>query len=161
LSNYYSKYAGKKLAEFLEEASKQNDDDRLRLADEIDIARMNTARALQIFDQVVIQENFVDHAGNAVELSQEKKLKFKSMASDAVKQGLDQVSSLVQAMAKVEALKADKISVNNIKWFADRIMRLIEDNIKDQELAKNICEKISEIRYLDSGTTNTKVTLMI
>lgn len=161
LGNYYSKYAGKKLAEFLEEASKQNDDDRLRLADEIDVARMNTARAIAIFDQVVINENFVDSNGKPIELDLEKKMKFKSMASEAVKQGLDQVSSLVQAMSKVEALKADKISVNNIKWFADRIMRLIEDNVKDQEQAKILCEKISQIRYLDSGTTNTKVVVTI
>jgi hypothetical protein len=163
LGNYYSKYAGTKLKDLLEEVSKQSDKERMSLAEEIDVARINTSRALQIFEKVGLNNDFRDTSGKQVELTQDQILKFKTMSAEAVSSGLNQVSALVQAMAKVEALKADKISVNNIKWVVDRVLRLIEDVVgaKYPDTAKELCDKISEMRLLDDGATNTKVVLSI
>jgi hypothetical protein len=152
LGNYYSKYAGKKLSELLAELASQNDDERLSLAEEIDVSRINAARVLKLFEKIVIEEDFTDANGNQLDIPLEKKLKLKSTCASAVKESLDQVSSLVQAMAKVEALKADKISIHNIKWVVDRIMRLIEEEVVpyNNEVAKKLCDRISEMRLLEN-----------
>lgn len=163
LANYYSKHAGRSLKSLLEEVASQPDDERLSLAEEIDVARINTARALQFFEKIVLNEDFRDKDGNQVEIGPEKMLQLKSTCSNAVKQGLDQVASLVQAMAKVEALKQDKISVHNIKWIVARIMRLIEEEVEpvNSECAKRLCNRISDLKLLEGDSTNAKVVLSI
>lgn len=163
LGNYYSIHAGKKLSELLSELSTQTDDERLCLAEEVDVARLNTSRVLNIFEKIVINRDFTDKDGNSIDISEDRKLKLISTCAHAVKDSLDQVSGLVQAMAKVEALKADKISVHNIKWVADRVMRLIEEEVApvDNDVAKRLCNKISEMRLFDSEEKTPKVILSI
>jgi hypothetical protein len=153
LANYYSKHAGKKLSDLLAELALQNDDERLSLAEEIDVARLNASRVLNLFEKIVIEESFTGADGKQLDLTAETKMKLKSSCANAVKESLDQVSSLVQAMAKVEALKADKISVNNIKWVVNRIMRLIEEIVVpyNADAAKELCAKISDMRLLENG----------
>ena len=162
LANYYSKHAGSKLSGLLEELSKLSDDERLSLAEEIDVARVNASRVLLLFEKIVLEEKFLDKEGKEVVLTPDKLLKLKASCIDAVKVSLDQVSTLVQAMAKVEALKRDKISVHNIKWIADRIMRLIEEEVEpvNSECAKRLCNRIADMKLLEEGP-NAKVVLSI
>jgi len=163
LANYYSKHAGTKLSTLLKEIAEQSDDERLSLTEEIDVARINAARVLLLFEKIVIEENFTDKDGRPLDISPEKMLKLKSSCAVAVRDSLDQVSALVQAMAKVEVLKRDKISVHNIKWAVDRIMRLIEEEVTpmNSECAKRLCERIANMKLLESDSSNPNVVLSI
>jgi hypothetical protein len=162
LSRYYTKYAGRTLSTLLRELENLPDEERLKLSEEIDVARISMAKTLSLFN-VLLEDDFRDKDGNKVNLDSEKRANLFASFAKLTQDGLSHVASLVTSMAKVDALRADKTSIQNIKWIIDRVIRIVDEEVRpvNRPAADAAIKKISEIKLLEGECNNPRVVLSI
>jgi len=162
LSRYYTKYAGRTLSTLLKELENLPDEERLKLSEEIDVARISMAKTLSLFN-VLLEDDFRDKDGNKVNLDSEKRANLFASFAKLTQDGLSHVASLVTSMAKVDALRADKTSIQNIKWIIDRVIRIVDEEVRpvNRPAADAAIKKISEIKLLEGECNNPRVVLSI
>lgn len=142
----YSKRASAKLKQKLEELQELTADERIDLSEEIDVARVLAERAINMYDEMVIQEK-----GDA---------RSKASAAMVLKDALRHVSELVAQHARVQAIAADKVSVHNLKWIADQVCKIIKEEIPDIQLQDRLIGRIEEMKLV-SDELKPKVVLSI
>jgi len=149
-TNYYSRRAGKRLAEKFAELE-ANSEERMSLSSEIDTARILAERAVRTYEKVVIDDS-LKNSPDAERL--------KANAAIVLRDALNHVASMVQSMAKIEAMCGSKVSIQNIKWVCERITKCIDSSTDDQKLKTEIFKKIEGLRLIDEAIEN-KVTITI
>ncbi len=161
MARYYSKYAGPRLKEKLEELEAQTTDERLDLRQEVDMAMEQLEKAMIVYDKIVVDGTLdkKDEATGEVKPN----IAAREMARRAYQDCREHVASLKEKAAKIEVLKKDKVSVHNLKWFSEQVIVAIVKYAEpvDPTLARRLTEEILKIRVLEQDASNPRVVLSI
>ena len=150
MPEFYQRFVGPTLKAKLEEVAAEGDEQRLSLANEVDTSRVLCGEAMRLYDACI----------SAKELKEEQRLK----VANVLREALDHVSGLVERMAKVEAMKSDKISVQNVAWFAEKITRIILEEVEpvSADCARRVVRRIADLKTLkDESGVAPRVTISI
>ena len=155
MPGFYSKHVGPTLKKKLEELANLTDDERYSLNEEADAVRLTAVESMKVFDVVCIQGK-LDKDGKP-------NLESRQMATQAMRDSMDAVADIISKSAKIDALRADKMPIENAKWLAERIMRIVHDVIepKDKRLAKKVLKKIEELCILEGQIPSKNVVVNI
>lgn len=139
---------GEKLAKMAEEP----DDERLSLAEEVDVARVLTSRALKIYDLAI--------NGRGAD-GQEASEEIRQAAAQGLNQALEATSRLVERFAKVNTLTSGFITAKQIGFLVAQFNKIIADEIQDEEVRNRIAAKIREIDIPDDPNLDPRVGIAI
>lgn len=145
LARYYSRRVGPTLANKLKELS-EGDTARFRhsLAEEIDVARVMTEKAVHRFEKVCLDGKNKD--------GKEFSGQVKAMTMDALRQSLKFVSETVEKSARVRALDASVVEAEHIEYAAKQIVKILQHHLPDDlELSKRIIDDVNAITFPNTG----------
>jgi hypothetical protein len=152
---FYSKNIGEKLRKKLEGMA-ESAENRLKLYEEIDLARVLAQNAVQMYD-LVVEQNSLDG-----KVPDPAVAAAKAQASQVMRDSLDHVASLVQTMVKIEKAEEGSVHIGNLKFMTDCVQRIIAEELGENQplLAKKILGRVAEIAMLDNVAAN-KVILSV
>lgn len=155
MGGYYSKHAGPTLKRKLEELAKQTDDQRFSLAEETDVVRLTAAQSMKVFDKICVD--------GALDKNGKLNLEARATATMAMRASMGAVADILTKAAKIDALRADKMPIENAKWLSERIMRMIYEVVepKDKRLARKLLKKIEELCILEGNVPSRNVVVNI
>lgn len=148
----YSKYLTRTLSEALEEQTGVNPQEQLQLYDELALIRDSAGQAVKLY-------------GAARQASEEdptslKKQEFVFQAGAIMREQLKEVISACEAAARLENSAKDKISIHQLHFFIQQIVRAAYNVLGDDvETVRKIEHSIkTTIRLPSSGIEGTVVT---
>ncbi len=152
MSQFYGQHVSKTLAEKIEEFCRAPQE-MTSLADEVAIARMNCAESLKL-------------AAPCFDPSHPQAAKMndtvKAQAIALLQESLNHVRFMVESMAKIENSARDKVSLSQMNYFVQAVMRIVKNRCEEAgqgDLAKLIGEQLSQIKLPEDPNMDTKVSL--
>lgn len=143
---YYSQNAGPRLRQVLEELRTAPPEERMSLADEIDLARMLTERHVRIFEATCVGEQS-DKASDEL----------KAAAIAGLRRALSHVSDMVTKAAKVRALHDGTVDAEGVDYIVAQVVKIVEDEIRDKDpsMADRVVARMEQIRLPQNTRTAT------
>lgn len=135
VNSFYRDRLGVKLKDMLGELENSPPDERLSLLQEIDVARLLVNDALELFSEAVDADQ-----------SRPDVVTIRMQASAIVRNCLDQVSKLVQAYAKAEALAPGKLTAVQMQFLMNAITRAINEVFQDDPRVSTVMDLIDKIK---------------
>lgn len=135
MAGRYTRGVSTTLKQRLEELSAESVQERVSLAEEIDVARLLAERAVKIYDAVVLAEDSTASP------------EIKANASSVVQSSLDAVAKLVEKFARVDALMKDKIPAHQIDFILLQVGQALDkglDRLKTFGVDPNLIEGIKK-----------------
>lgn len=160
----YKKYAGPTLRAKLEEIGAGGEDALYDLSGEAEIMKSLCERAFVTFDQVVLQGK-LDKDGV---MNMEARMSAQSL----MKQSIEDVTKLVEKIAKINALRRQQQPIINAGVIAAKITEILhkeleeaattpEEKLAARRKVESIAKQIQEMRLLKDDTPASKVILSI
>lgn len=141
MRNFYQNVVGVRLREVLDSMARRSPTERLSLAGEIDVARAAATSALEMFEEVCV-ENPRDEAGDPRYGVREQ-----AVALAVLRQSMDHVRDMVTACARVGALADGVFSAEQVDYVVRQVGRAVDRVIApaDPGLAERFREEIDAI----------------
>jgi hypothetical protein len=137
LANYYSKFATGKLRDKLEAMEAENEK-RMTLYDEIDVARVICERAVSQYDAIVEEDVLKGQIGDG------ERRKLQASATKNLRDAIDHVSGLVAQMAKIERLSEDTLHAGNVQFILHHVTKILAEEVEELPGGKAIIDRVTQ-----------------
>jgi len=144
MAGFYSNRAGAKLKDLLEQVRNETGEDRLNLAEEVDVSRALCDKAVHIFDICCIQ--------NAEQTTVDQK----NVALSCLKDALTHVGQMVERHAKVLTLSDSIFDPGQVAWVVETVQKILKTHLEDEYpmLLKQILVEFDRIKVPEKANVN-------
>lgn len=134
----YTARAKGRFKEILEKLSEQSPDERINLADEVDVMRITAEQAVNLFQKACFNEDSTKKVSS----------QSKALAIGLVQSALASVGSLVEKAAKVAALSDQSINPKQVQFIFDQLTEILRKRLEEHnpEALDAILTDMDEIR---------------
>lgn len=143
----YSNRAGDKLKKILKDIREETGDERMSLAEEVDVSRALCQKAVHIFEVT------------CVESAADTSVAQKDIAISCLKEALTHVGQMVERHAKVLALSESVFDPDQIDWIIGTFKQILNKRLEDEPmLLKMIMADIDGITVPEKAKVNINIT---
>ena len=132
---YYSRNAGKRLADKLDALASMDPDERNSLTEEIDLNRLLAERALKAFEAT--------HYGDK-EVSE----KLKALAAQNLRDALQDVTEVVAKSAIIRSRSAEVVGIEDLGFIIHQIKKILDE----EDVDPRVIDRLDEIKLPKRGS---------
>jgi hypothetical protein len=150
---FYSNRVSKRLAELLKEAGEGGTQKRMDLAEEVDLARVNAVRALNIFDKTCLDPDTCKKEGITDEL--------RIAAQSNLREALSFVADMVTKFGKATQLSEDLLNAVQVEYVVIELTMILKEELgEDNEAMPRVLKRLTELSLPEKQATR-NVTIAI